>query len=49
MQAITEEQYTPPPSGTPPLVVQSISKQYKGGLWANRDISLTARPLSSCV
>ena len=27
-----------------PLVVEGISKRYKGGLWANRDISLAARP-----
>ena len=27
-----------------PLVVEGISKRYKGGLWANRDISLAVRP-----
>jgi len=25
----------------PSLVVQNLSKQYKGGVWANRDITLT--------
>ncbi len=27
-----------------PIVVEGISKQYKDGVWANRDLSLTARP-----
>ena len=27
-----------------PLVVEGINKRYKGGTWANRDISLTAQP-----
>ena len=27
-----------------PLVAESVSKQYPGGLWANRDISLTIGP-----
>jgi ABC-2 type transport system ATP-binding protein len=29
------------PTDTPPLEVLNISKQYQGGLWANRGISLT--------
>ena len=33
-----------PTDDTLPLVVEGISKRYKGGLWANRDISLTVRP-----
>jgi len=31
-----------PRSDGPPLVVKNLNKQYKGGIWANRDISLTA-------
>ena len=31
----------PRPTDYPPLVVQNLSKQYKGGVWANRGISLT--------
>ncbi len=27
-----------------PVLVEGISKRYKGGMWANRDISLAARP-----
>jgi ABC-2 type transport system ATP-binding protein len=30
--------------GDMPLVVENLSKRYKGGLWANRDISFAARP-----
>ncbi|MCZ6865813.1 MAG: ABC transporter ATP-binding protein [Chloroflexi bacterium] len=36
---------TPTQSISPlPLVAESVSKQYPGGLWANRDISLTIGP-----
>ena len=35
---------TPPPIESPPLVVQDLSKRYKGGLWANRSISFDAEP-----
>ena len=36
---------TPTQSNSPlPLVAESVSKQYPGGLWANRDISLTIGP-----
>lgn len=27
-----------------PLVVRGLNKRYKGGVWANRDINLTAKP-----
>ena len=29
---------------SPPLVVRNLSKRYKGGVWANRDINLTGNP-----
>ena len=32
------------PTDMPPLLVQNLSKRYKGGVWANRDINLTAEP-----
>ena len=32
------------PTDAPPLEVLNLSKQYEGGLWANRDISLTGNP-----
>ena len=35
---------TSPSSEGLPLVVEAINMQYKGGLWANWDISLTANP-----
>ena len=27
-----------------PLIVRDLSKRYKGGVWANRDINLTGNP-----
>ena len=32
------------PTDGPPLEVLNLSKQYEGGLWANRDISLRGNP-----
>jgi len=32
------------PVGSIPLEVRSLSKRYKGGVWANRDINLTGNP-----
>jgi ABC-2 type transport system ATP-binding protein len=34
----------PNPAEYPLLVIQNLSKQYKGGVWANRGISLTGNP-----
>lgn len=42
MASPTSMQTFPQPSL--PLVANSVSKQYPGGLWANRDISLTIGP-----
>ncbi len=40
---VTESDSSSPPAAIP-LVAESVSKQYPGGLWANRDISLTIGP-----
>ena len=40
---MTESARAAPPVPLP-LVAESVSKQYPGGLWANRDISLTIGP-----
>ena len=39
----TEKKETDTSLDTVPLTVQSLNKRYKGGVWANRDISLTVQ------
>ena len=40
-EAARQSPHSSDPADRPPLIVQNLNKQYKGGVWANRDINLT--------